>query len=296
MVETENGLYKGEHTFTFTEKRWHNHLRSYFIFVRHEISTIVALILSLWAITEIMALVANNQVPIKNLVLPVFSISLITVMYKAYIKYRSYAPDTLKNETRAVQKIFWSQNIGWQFALAKKMLENRIIDFDSKLSRIASGSEFIAPKPIDYDNYVTWMRERPTTMVRLINAVAIQCTSELPEILTQTKEEDQLDALKKGISRMATLYEETMNLESECHQIIPPDEFTEVHELTFGWTESIRKGVKEFLEMLNRLATIDKRSLKAGTAKLPDFNITFEPPPNVEKFSKKLEAMSFDTM
>ncbi len=283
-----DGLYSSEHTVSFSEKRWYEHLRAFSRYISGEIAAFIALVISLWGVIEVMAQIADNPVPLKDLVLPVLAVSSIVIIYKAFSKYRSYVPDSLKSESKIIQQIFWKQKCGWQFALARQMMEDRIQEHESTLARIASGAEFIPPKTIPSDDYIVWLNDRPETVIRLIRSVAIQSTSELPRCLAHASSEEHLGDIKRRVLSLVSLYEQAKYFEIECHQIVPPEAFSKVHEMTYGWTEPIRKGVQEFMEIIGKLSSIDVRELKAGTAAPPSFSITFESPSNIEEFCKRL--------
>lgn len=284
----DDGIYSEEHTVSFSEKRWYEHLRDFGRFLPGEIVAFITLVISLWGVTEVMAQIVNNPVPLKDLVLPVLAVSSIVITYKAYSKYRSYVPDLLRDESKIVQQIFWKQKCGWQFALARQMMRERIQEHESTLARIESGAEFIPPKTIPSDGYLAWLNKRPETVIRLIRSVAIQCTSELPRCLAQASSEEHLGEVKRRVLALVNLYEQAKDFEMECHQIVPPEAFANVHEMTYGWTEPIREGVQEFMRILEKLSSIDVKMLKAGAVEPPSFSIMFEPPSNLDEFCKRL--------
>jgi hypothetical protein len=261
-------------------------------FLPREMPAFIALVISLWGITEVMAQIADNPVPLKDLALPVLAISSIVSIYNASSKYRSYVPDSLKSESKIVQQIFWKQKCGWQFELARQMMQERIQEYESTLARIASGAEFIRPKSIPSDDYLDWLNKRPETVIRLIRAVAIQCTSELPKCLAVTSSEQQLGDVRRRVLALVRLYELAKDFEIECHQIVPPERFANVHEMTYGWSDPVRKGVEEFMSILEKVSAIDVSALKAGTVMPPSFSIEFETPSNIKEFCERLSKVN----
>jgi hypothetical protein len=292
----DNGTHHGSHLASFTEKNRRDHLLEYSRFLPDEGAAFIALVISLWAVTEIVQEFTENRIPLRNLVLPVLGISLVIVFYKAYVKYRTYVPDSLKEETRRVQEIFWKQRCGWQFALARQIIEDRIRDDEEALSRMKSGAEYVHPRKLELSQYMAWLRYRPEALSRLLEAVAMQCTSELPTSLASAKAESDVEELKRRSLRLADLYKQARKLEEESHEIVPPDALRRLHETTFGWTDPVRSGVARFLEIADELASLDRRRVKAGDVELPLFVIPFDPPEVLEDYSRMLEEVDLSDL
>ncbi|MBS4031258.1 MAG: hypothetical protein KGZ63_07565 [Clostridiales bacterium] len=225
--------------------------------------------------------VADNRIPITKLVLTVVLIALVVISYTALLKYRSFTPEALKDESELVKYIFRKQKCGWQYALACQMMSDRIEDIELTLNRITNGIDFIEPRKIPLEEYFKWLVLRPETLRRLGKSVAIQCTEEFPKFIGKFKSEEQLTELKSRVLTFVRLYDYAKNFEVECHQIIPPEPYVQVHEMTYGWTEPIRDGISTFMNIMLELSSIDKKSLKAGTVNPPSFNIVFSAPNNI---------------
>lgn len=93
------------------------------------------------------------------------------------------------------------------------------------------------------------------------------------------------------IDALALPYRRTADFERDCHAVLAPEHFRNLHEMQFGWTDTIRKGIHEFCDIGDELSHLNKQILKdaaSGKKPLPPFNITFEPPTNVGEYVSSL--------
>jgi len=202
-----------------------------------------------------------------------------------------YVPEALTNESLSTKRIHRQGRSGWQFALAKEMLLDRISTVDRKLRRVESGAQFIAPTHLPAPDYLSWLQKRPELLQRLIRAVGIQCTADLPRILAVTIDETSLAEVKDAVEQLAFLYEEAANFELDVRSVKPPEHLASVHRMTFGWSDPIRDGIAEFVGVLDAISKLNVKRVKSGTETLPDFGITFESPTNIKEFGEALEAL-----
>lgn len=292
-LKTELGKISPQpHNFTYTEKRWYEFLREYAKRLPGVLNIFIATIISLWAIAEILMVVTNNRVSLRYFVLPVILLALVVSMYKAYLIQKQYVPEYLKSESEKTQQIYRKQKCGWQFKIAMQMLVERIQATEATLDRIKRGTEFVKPNEMDYQNYIDWLCIRPEVMLRLLQSVSLICTKDLPSILATTKSESDLKYLRNEIEALANMYEIAKNLELECHEILPPEKLKSVHEMTYGWTDPIRKGVQHFLEILNDLSNIDRKQIKDGKIPALSFEIVFEVPENISEYRKRINEIT----
>ena len=277
---------------TFSEKTWYEDWWDYFKWLSGQIDTFAAVAISSWAVSEVLMAASDHRVPIEDLALPVLVLATVVALYRAYRKKSGYVPASLVGESATSKGIFRKQKCGWNAALARQMLEERLQAADAALRRIEKGSEFIGPRQMDYNDYVVWLQMRPEMVLRMVRSAALLCTQEVPIAICSTKGEDDLVGLKREIVALSAIYECAKEAEVEWHEVVPPDEFREVHEMVYGWTQPIRNGVHRFLDILDELANVDRKTLKLGTASLPSFEIVFEKPDNLNEFSRRLDQIS----
>lgn len=288
MTAGDNGQYVGSHTFSFSEKAWYEHAWEYCKGIPNELSTFAAVVVSMWAVAEVVMRASGERVPLDELATPILVLASAVLLYRTYCSKRDYVPAALVGESETVKSIFRKQRCGWNAALAKRMLEERIQEADAAMERIDKGSEFIEPRHMDHDGYIKWLQTRPELMLRMVRSAALLCTQEVPGAIGSTKAEGDLSALKREVQALAAMYEGAKDVEVEWHGVVPPDEFTDIHEMVYGWTIPVRNGVRSFLEVLDAIANIDRRTIKNGTASVPSFNIVFEAPDNIDEFSRRL--------
>ncbi len=285
---------KEEHEVTFNELGLLERLKELLPYFPREIPTFFSVTISCWAIAEILIAIFDNRPSITSLAAPVLAAGTIVAMYRAYRAYRFYLPEALINESKKIQTIYYSRKLGWQWAIALEMLLDRIRPIDAELERIRRGAEFIEPEHLPNKTYFDWLKSRPNTMLRLINAAQTQCTRDVPSAIGNAISEDQIKDMKIQIQTLADLYETTVRFERKCHAIIPSDEFERVHEMAYGWTDTIRDGINQFISITSKLATLNKKTIKeaaSGLKELPSFSIHFEATQNMDKFCERLKEI-----
>ena len=288
----EDGLYAGSHQFTFSEKNWRESGREFLRFLYGELSAFGATALGLWGLAGVLAAATNERVLIERLATPVLLGALAVAMYRAYRARVTHVPEALASENSTVHRIFRRQRCGWNAALARAMLVDRIDGTEATLQRIKLGAEYVTPRRVERQEYVDWLRTRPESMQRLVRAAMVLVTEILPGVIGRTTEEADLADLKDESDALARVYGSARDLEIECFRLVPPEEFAAIHEMTHGWTDTIRKSVREFCEILENLEAVDRKRLLKGDVPSPNFSITVGAPENMEEFNRRLEAVA----
>lgn len=281
-------MHVGDHQITLTEKKLLDRVTEFLPYLARESATFASVAISGWALSEILIAILDNRPSLGALAFPVLTIAMITTIYRAHTNYRAYVPETLLSESRESQEIFRRQEFGWQWALARKMLVDRIRDLDTELERIRRGAEFLEPRQLNPTDYYLWLRNRPETIIRLVKAIATLCTSDLPASIGTTIMEKDVERMKIEVEALARLYETATTFERDCHCIVAPKEFEDVHKMTHGWTDTIRDGIHEFAKIVARLASFDKSTGRNEAKKLLTFKIDFQVPKNIERFRTRL--------
>lgn len=284
----ENDNIEGHHII-FTEKRWYESLSEYVNYLWKSKNFFITSVVSFWAFARVLIATTDNNVSLRSFALSVFVFSIAVTMYRAYLEQKEYVPEPLKSESLKTKKIFKKQQCGWNIELAKQMLEERIKESEATLNRIKKGTKFIKPKEIEYQDYIIWLKTRPEIIERLLKSTTSLCIKELPSIIAKTTSENELQNLKSEIEALEDLFESVKNSEIECHEIIPPEEFESLHEMTYGWTDPIRDGIKQLIDILNKIANIDKEKLINGTVKVPSLIIEIDEPQNIDEFCRRIE-------
>ncbi|HET7161323.1 MAG TPA: hypothetical protein VFI32_01440 [Rhodanobacteraceae bacterium] len=283
-----NGDYEERHTVKFIETRWHDRLRKFLPFLPKEIPLFAAVTISFWGVAEVLSQIGGEVLSLRNLAIPALATALSAAVYKAIKKFRAHVPESLSTESKASQSIYRKGKRGWQFALALQMLEERINSSDLSLQRIESGASFIAPQHLDEMEYVDWIKRRPEILIRLLRAVAIQSTHELPTILSDPSSKNFLIDLKDSIIQLASLYKETVDFELKSRSVSPPDNFEKAHAMIYGWSGAIRNGIREFLGVLKQISVLDPNDPKNRESVPPSFAIEFKSPANIDAFIQEL--------
>ncbi|MEF3083065.1 hypothetical protein V3391_12700 [Luteimonas sp. SMYT11W] len=285
---TSDGIYDTQHTVTFTETSLFDRLKEFLPFLPREIPLFAAVTISFWGVAEVLSELGGEAISLRILAAPALATALAVASYKAIQRYKASVPEALLDESMASQAIHRKGRCGWQFALALQMLKERINSSDRMLQRIENGASFVAPKTIDNKEYLDWIKRRPEVLLRLSRSVAIQSTSELPSVLARPRSENFLADLKDSVTQLSKLYQATVTFELEARSIDPPEELTNAHEMTWGWSTPIRDGVREFLDVLEQISQIDPRSARKDGSPPPSFGIKFKPPPNINEFTQEL--------
>ena len=292
----DDGKYNQEHEVTFSEKRWYEKFLEFCKFLPFEAPVFAAVCVSLWGLSEIITGAIGEKLTLSQFAGPILGIGFVVALTKAFYRYCSYVPIPLQNESITTQKIYRHQECGWQFAMARQMLAERLASTEASLNRIERGAEFVEPIITDLSDYIEWLQKRPTTFLRLSHSISVICTSDIPITLASPGDDNALSLIVAEIDSLSSLYEKLNNQELSCHERIPPKPLEHLHSMTYGWTKTIRAGVHQFLEILEKLANIDRTELIAGTVQLPTFGFVFESPPALERFNEALEEFDFSSL
>jgi hypothetical protein len=288
--------YSSSISVTYSEKRWHGTLWQFIRLLIREVPAFVATAISLSAFADLVMKASGNRVGFETLALPVGLLSFGVAAYRAWVRYSSYVPTILQSESSTSQSIYRKQRCGWHLALAHQMLSERIARAEARLDRVSRGVEFLEPRPLSGQAYFDWLRNRPPILQRLIHSVAASCTGDLPAAVCSTSSEKDLLQMKLQIEAAAHLYTCAENFEVDSHAVAPPSSLIPLHEMTYGWTDTIRDGVRQLNDILKELSTYDRKDIKKGTIPPPDFSIKFEAPDNLTTFSARLGRMRLEDL
>lgn len=286
-----DGKYTSEHTVVFTRTAWTDRVRTFAPYLPKEAPLFAAVTASFWGVAEVLSEIGGQTLSLKHLAVPALVTAFSASFYKAVQKYRTYVPESLCSESKASQSIYRKGKYGWQFALALQMLKERTETSDRALQRIENGAHFAAPTHFDESDYLAWIKRRPEVLIRLIRAVSVQYTNEMPSVLAKPLETAFLANLKDSVSQLCRLYEATVEFELESRAACPPEKFEPANEMTFDWSNPIRDGVREFLSVLKQLSEIDPKTATPDGSPPPTFSIKFSPPPNIDSFIRELERV-----
>lgn len=288
---SKEGSYAEQHSFTFTKTTWHERILRLASHIPKQIPLFAAVTASFWGVSEVLSEVSGEKLSLKDLAIPALLTALAVATYRAFKEYAAYVPDALSPESKTAKAIYRRRKPGWQFALAREMLLRRLSGFDRTLNRAETGSQFIRPVHMSGADYLTWLRGQPEILIRLVHAVAVQCTAECPRAIGMTKDEDDLFTLKSAVDQLAILYEEAAKFELEVRSVVPPDELIKIHQMIFGWSSPIRKGMVKFLEVLEAISSLNVQRVLSGKDLIPDFKIEFLPPDNLNEFTRAIDSV-----
>lgn len=288
---SDDGIYDAQHSVKLSEITWLERLRKITARLPDQAPLFAAVTISFWGVAEVISQIGGESLSLRNLALPALATAVSVAVYKAVQAHLRHVPDALAGESSAAVSAFRRGKPAWQFHMAREMLLQRIATVDRRLERIKSGAEFIRPQHLSPPDYLSWLQKRPELLQRLIRAVAVQCTQDLPRILATTTDETTLFDVKDAVEQLALLYEEAARLELEVRGIKPPEHLATVHRLMLDWSDPIRDGIAKFLGVLEAISKVDVRSSVSGSRKLPDFSISFDSPENVAALGRELQAL-----
>lgn len=294
QMQSSDGITHEEHQVTFNGLDSSDRLKEFLPYLPQELAAFASVTTTCWAVSEILIAIFENRPSVASLASPIIAAGAIVSIYRAYKAYRTYVPEALIGESRKAKSIYYARSYGWQWGIAVEMLWDRVRPVDAELERVRRGAEFVRPKRLPNKEYFEWLRSRPDAITRLIRAVTAQCTRDVPLAIGAAISEEQLKGMSVQIEALSDLYKTTALFERECHAIVPPEDFEKVHEMTHGWTDAIREGVHQFINIATELGHLDKKKIKdvaSGEAELPAFTIKFDSPENMDNFCARLDEV-----
>jgi hypothetical protein len=277
-----------EHTLTFSYKSVFDHLLEVIKLYPKQIPQAVLVFITIWAVADIFLL--EDKSNLKDVILPAILIAILVSIYNCIKKYRNTSSELLQKESHVIKKMFFKQKLGWQYAIAKEMIKNRVYESEFTLIRIRQKAEYIIPQRITDDDFIEFVKIQPENVIRLINAVKTACITFLPNALSiQRKGNDvELVILIKEIDNLAKLYIHAVDYERSIHELVPSDNYFEVHEYMKGWTDPIRDGINQFMALLDELSGMKRKDLKNLKGIIKKYEIVFEAPQNIDLFNEAI--------
>lgn len=289
-MEEEANTYQETHTLHLSKKSIFELSKDILKFIfPAEIATFFATLIAVLSVAEVVTKDIPDTSSIDYLI-PSIIISLITASYKGITAYIKHIPAELESESESIQKTYKRQKLGWQYKIALEMITQRIDSHEKSIERISRGSEFIKPRRVDLEEYIAWSQERTTTIIRLMKSVTRQFVNELPRTISELDLKVKLSEFKIQIDYIGSLYKEIRDFEAESYQIVPPDELEDAHKLTHNWSSTLRIAGNQFLEYLHIIQTFDEKSIRKGTAKIPEISVTILPISFLDDYLKELAA------
>lgn len=288
--DTENE--SRSHTLSFTYKSFWEHIVGFIKIYPKRFPRIVAIFFSAGAIAEI--IYYNKPNTLSEYAIPLAILALVISLYENLKQYLQDTLPCLAQESQLIKKIFFKQKLGWQYKIVYEKLSENILKYELSLERMKKGAVFIHPKLVTEEEYIYFVRTQPTTILKLIQAAKISSIEILPETLSHvvSGKDSEMISLLQEIENISSIYMHAVNYEKRIFEIIPPEEYEQLHELMFGWTDPIRDGLKQFLEISSFLSNIRRKDLKKLTDALQMFTIIFEPPENIDEFNRIIEKFN----
>jgi hypothetical protein len=296
-MENEKRIYEKilgdsqEHTLSFSYRTIFEHALGIVRLYPRQLPKFVTVFVTIWASAEIFLL--EDKSNLNDVVLPAIVISLIVSSYYCVRNYRNSTSEVIKNESNIIRTAFFKQKLGWQYFMAKEMIESRIIESDLSLLRIRQNAEYIPPKNVTDEEFIEFVKSQPEKVLRLLSAAKIACIHYLPNALSQIKKgtDLELQILKKEVDNVANIYIQAVAYERSIYEIVPSGKYNEVHEYMKGWTDPIREGISQLITLLDKLANIKKNELKNLQGIVKEYKIVFESPKNIDLFDSAVAKL-----
>ena len=287
---SEDGKHTEQHSVSFNSIGWYERVRRVTSFLPEQVPLFAAVTASFWGVAEVFSEIVGEALPLKTLASPALLTAFVVALYRAGRSYMDYVPEALISETESCRKIYRKGRLGWQFALANEMLKERIGRLNRVLRRIDNGAHFVSPEHLKGPEYLAWLMERPEILLRLVRAITMQCTLELPEVLARTRGEADLVELKDSVEQLTLLYEEAIKFGLSVRGVKPLEEVREAHELMFGWSSPLIQGISDFLGILLTISRFNAKRHKEGVDEIPTFSMEIKAIPNIDEFLKIIHS------
>ena len=187
--------------------------------------------------------------------------SLLTALCWRVYKYLSYIPEGFENESSKSQKIAHLQRPFWQFHLAKVLLEKKLTPIEKELEDIENGKVFlIATKPESFQSYINWSRSSTANLLKMLEVAKQLLLFDFPKALQSTKEKSATPIeILETVNTISRFYKETVEFERSLRKVIPSEELKQLHRLQFGWSDIIRKAVRQLFDFIEQICESDEK-------------------------------------
>jgi len=211
----------------------------------------------------------------------------VAAVYTGY-RYSTSVPPGFEGELSSIQSVVRWKRPKWEYGLALLLLQDRLSRTDRQLRDLVEGRRYVgATEPDDADSYVAWLRLRPQNLTRMVEVAKQLLVYDLPRVLDSLSSgEASPVSIAECVDAISDLYVETLNFELESRRVLPPEGFDGVHRIQNGWSQTIRDGIRQVTDFLERATTWNPRS-----GKPLEFTIEFGAPRDVDMFKAELDRL-----
>ncbi|QDV61092.1 hypothetical protein [Crateriforma conspicua] len=282
----EPPTFRGEIAFTYRSLR--SHLREYLSRPFPIIACAVAVFGVLWTIGEATIQFTDANPRGVSSYLLLVGASIVASLAWTIYEYVHHVPDGFENVFPAAQRIAHLQRPLWEFRLAKSLLAQRLAPYERELRDMESGRYFvIAEKPESLQAYIRWAGARNENLFSMLDVAKELILNDFPASLQSTDTESaDPKRILDAVERLGRFYGETVAFERASRAVMPSDDFKELHQLQFGWSDSIRDGVRQLFQFLQRMCECDPH----GDNHIK-FEIVFDEPDNVSRYCDELDRL-----
>ncbi|MHA2024076.1 MAG: hypothetical protein ACTSWQ_10490 [Candidatus Thorarchaeota archaeon] len=194
-------------------------------------------------------------------------------IFTSYISYLTHRPAGLENESHSSRRIAIFRRDLWQFKLAHALLNDRVAKLDVKLEGILKGSVYVPiTEKLGTQEYLTWVDLRRQNVLRLVEVLKTTIFDGLLVTLSSMgKNPDVLTLILTDVSRIEEVYRATVDFNLAWRSVLPPDEFSKLHDAEVSLVAGVREGIKALLQSLQLAAStkLSKNTMITITIKIP---------------------------
>lgn len=212
------------------------------------------------------------------------------VVAAAFTGYRcsTHIRPGFEGQPPSIQNVVRWKRPRWEYRLALLLLQDRLSRTDRQLRDLADGRRYVGlTQPNDVNSHVDWLRLRPMNLTRMVEVAKQLLVYDLPRALSSSSSgETSPVSIVDCVDAISDLYDETLDFELESRRVLPPEGFEEVHRIQDGWSQTIRDGIRQVTDFLERAIERNPRS-----GKPLEFTIEFDAPKDVDKFNAELDRL-----
>jgi hypothetical protein len=199
--------------------------------------------------------------------------------------YLNESPPGFEGEPASVRRIAHLQRSGWEFRLARELLQNALADPDDELSALSSGRVFVrVERQLDLQDYIDWVSLAPANLLSMMKVAQNLLVLDFAAALGTPELDARPLAISSVVRRIRHLYLESVAFEQSMQAVQPPEGAEKLHELQSGWSEPIRSGVRQLFDFLDRVLAVDKKDKHAQV----EFTVVIDSPENIDQFCEEL--------
>ncbi len=192
------------------------------------------------------------------------SISLLASFLVCLWRYLCYCPSGIDPGDRESRRLAHLQPAKWESRLAKRLLEQVFSRHEQRHAGILSSREFVPPSVVigNWDELKEWSDLRLAGFRRVLEVSQNVLIRDFLPLMMAVDDDGKadLDDILRAADSVDRLYSSIIEFERGAQAIVLPERMETLAPLFTDWSDPIRDGIRQLIDLLEQISNIDINS------------------------------------